>query len=295
MPSKYLEPNVIASLEHLDLQARQVVEGFISGLHKSPFHGFSVEFSQHRPYLPGDSLRFVDWKVYGRTDRFYIKQYEQETNLRAYILLDNSKSMQFGSGAMTKFQYGASLASAFAYLLIRQKDAAGLMLFDNKIRKVLPPRSVGSYLSQIYAEIEQAEPGKDTQISGVLHEAARQIHRRSLIIIISDLLDDPAEVLKGLRHFSHDQHEILVFHLLDPQEMKLDFSGEIVFEDLESNARIKTQPAFIRANYQQKLREFLDYYRIQCSNHRINYNLIETDMNFKEALTRFLLKRKRLF
>ncbi len=295
MPSKYLEPNIIASLEHLELQARQVVEGFISGLHKSPFHGFSVEFSQHRPYLPGDSLRFVDWKVYGRTDRYYIKQYEQETNLRAYILLDNSKSMQFGSGAMTKFKYAASLASAFAYLLIRQKDAAGLMLFDDKIRKVLPPRSVGSYLSQIYAEIEQAVPGKDTEISAVLHEAARQIHRRSLVILISDLLDDPVEVLKGLRHFSYDRHEVLVFHLMDAQEMDLNYSGEIVFEDLESNEHIKTQPAFIHGSYQEKLQNFLDFYRIQCSNHHINYNMIQTDMNFEEALTRFLLRRKRLF
>ncbi len=295
MPSKYLEPNIIASLEHLELQARQVVEGFISGLHKSPFHGFSVEFSQHRPYLPGDSLRFVDWKVYGRTDRYYIKQYEQETNLRAHILLDISKSMQFGSGAMTKFQYASALASAFAYLLIRQKDAAGLMLFDDKIRKTLPPRSVGSYLSQIYAEIEQAAPGKDTEISVVLHEAAQQIHRRGLVIIISDLMDDPAEVLKGLRHFSYDQHEVLVFHLIDPQERELAFSGEIIFEDLESSERVKTQPAFIRNSYQEKLQSFLDFYRIQCSNHHINYNLIQTDMNFEEALTRFLIKRKRLF
>ena len=295
MLTKYLDPGAIASLEHLELQARQVVEGFISGLHKSPFHGFSVEFSQHRPYLAGDSLRFVDWKVYGRTDRFYIKQYEQETNLRAYIMLDISKSMLFGSGTMNKLQYGSALASALSYLLIRQKDAAGLILFDDKIRTLMPPRSVGSYLPQIFTTIEQAVPGSDTQISRVLHESAEQIHRRSLVIIISDLLDEPAAILKGLRHFAHDQHEVLVFHLMDPQEITLDYSGEVVFEDLESSERIKTQPAYISASYKKKMRDFLDFYKIECSNHQISYTLIQTNMNFKTALTRFLLKRKRLY
>lgn len=295
MQSKYLDPQIIASFANLELQAKQVVEGFISGLHKSPFHGFSVEFSQYRPYLPGDSLRFVDWKVYGRTDRYYIKQYEQETNLRSYILLDISKSMQFGSGAMNKFQYAAALAASLAYLLIRQKDAAGLVTFDKEIKKVLPPRSVISYLPQIFTEIEHAIPGNDTQISGVLHQVAEQIHRRSLVIIISDLMDDPEAVLNGLRHFRHDGHEALVFHLMDPHELEMDYSGEIMFEDLESGQRIKTHPSYLRQTYKKKIQEFLEYYRVQCSNSKISYNLIHTDMNFQQALTQFLLKRKRLF
>ena len=294
MQSNYLTPQVIASLANLELQAKQVVEGFISGLHKSPFHGFSVEFSQHRPYLPGDSLRFIDWKVNARTDRYYIKQFEQETNLRSHILLDISKSMQFGAKAMNKFQYASALAASLAYLLIRQKDAVGLSLFDSKIRSHLTPRSVRSFLPQIYSELEKAIPGEDTHISSVLHEIADKIHRRSLVIIISDLFDDPDEVLKGLRHFRHDLHEVLVFHLMDPHEMAMDYSGEVVFKDLESGERIKTQAAYIRESYQEKINEFLEHYRVECSNNQISYQLIQTDMSFDKALTQFFLKRKRL-
>ncbi len=294
MQTELLTPHIINRLNTLDLQARQVVEGFISGLHKSPFHGFSVEFSQHRPYLPGDSLRYVDWKVYGRSDRYYIKQFEQETNLRAHILLDVSASMSFAGAEVSKRQYANVLAAALSFLLIRQKDAAGLVLFDHAIRSMLPARSVPSHLQQIFTEIDQTENGKDTAISPVLHEVAERIHRRGLVIIISDLLDEPSEVLKGLQHFRYDRHEVLVFHVLDPAEMDLKFTGDVVFKDLESAETLKTQPEFIRRAYREKVNAFLETYRTQCSNSGIDYYPVITSSPYDVALTEFLLKRKRL-
>ncbi len=294
MQTELLTPQIINRLNTLDLQARQVVEGFISGLHKSPFHGFSVEFSQHRPYLPGDSLRYVDWKVYGRSDRYYIKQFEQETNLRAHILLDVSASMSFAGTEVSKRQYANVLAAALSFLLIRQKDAAGLVLFDHAIRSMLPARSVPSHLQQIFTEIDRTENGKDTALSPVLHEVAERIHRRGLVIIISDLLDEPSEVLKGLQHFRYDRHEVLVFHVLDPAEMDLKFTGDIVFKDLESAETLKTQPEFIRRAYREKVNAFLETYRTQCSNSGIDYHPVITSSPYDVALTEFLLKRKRL-
>lgn len=294
MQTELLTPHIINRLNTLDLQARQVVEGFISGLHKSPFHGFSVEFSQHRPYLPGDSLRYVDWKVYGRSDRYYIKQFEQETNLRAHILLDVSASMSFAGTEVSKRQYANVLAAALSFLLIRQKDAAGLVLFDHAIRSMLPARSVPSHLQQIFTEIDRTENGKDTALSPVLHEVAERIHRRGLVIIISDLLDEPSEVLKGLQHFRYDRHEVLVFHVLDPAEMDLKFTGDIVFKDLESAETLKTQPEFIRRAYREKVNAFLETYRTQCSNSGIDYHPVITSSPYDVALTEFLLKRKRL-
>jgi uncharacterized protein (DUF58 family) len=213
----YLDPVVLSSISNLEMIARHVVEGFLTGLHKSPFHGFSVEFSQHRPYNPGDNLRFVDWKVYGRTDRFYIKQFEEETNLRCYILLDISKSMLYGSARIKKYQYATYLAAALAYLLIHQRDATGLVLFDSKIRKILQPRSVSTYINPILSAIDGAEHGDDTNISFALHEIAEQFNRRGLVIVISDLLDTPEDIISGLKHFRYNEHEVLVFHIIDEQ------------------------------------------------------------------------------
>lgn len=291
-----LDPTLINNLQNLDIQARLLVEGFISGLHKSPFHGFSVEFSQYRPYQTGDDLRFVDWKVLGRTDRYYIKQFEQETNLRAHILLDFSRSMFFGrEGRPNKYTYAGVLASALAYLLIKQKDAVGLGIFDSRIRKLLPPKSVPSYLPQIYSTIRQATGGTDTGIAPVLHELAEKIPRRGLLIVLSDLLDDPEEILKGLRHFRHNGHEVLLFQILDPSELKLDFDGEVLFKDMENNQQVKTIPRYIREVYRQQVREFQDFYRMQCSRQQIDYSLFTTDTDISRALFQFLMKRKRMY
>ncbi|RLD15238.1 DUF58 domain-containing protein [candidate division KSB1 bacterium] len=292
---KYLDPQFLANIGNLELIARSVVEGFITGLHKSPFHGFSVEFSQHRPYMPGDALRFVDWKVYGRTDRYYIKQFEEETNLRSYILLDVSSSMAYQSGKISKWMYASYLASALAYLLLHQRDATGLVLFDDQVRLQMPPRSMGSYLRQMLRQIEQVQLGNDTSVGKVLHRIADQFRRRGLIILISDLLDDPVEIMKGLKHFRHDKHEVLVFHILDRQEVEFEFNGNILFKDLESGERVKTQPFFIREQYRERFRNFLKYYQLQTSKNNIDYQQMFTDEPLNVALAKFLSKRRRLF
>jgi len=292
--TKYLQPEVISSLQNLELIARLVVEGYLTGLHKSPFHGFSVEFSQHRPYMAGDSLRFVDWKVFGRTDRYYIKQFEEETNLRSHILLDISMSMQYGSNnKVNKAKYASYLAAALAYLTIQQRDATGLGLFDDTIRQLIPPRSISSHLNVLLNSIDKAQYGNDTNISETLHGVAERINRRGLIILISDLLDEPENILSGLKHFRHNQHEVLVFHIIDRQELDFNFSGDIQFEDLESTEKIKTQPRYIRESYQQKFNEFLNYYKLNFSNNRIDYQQLFTTTPFDIALTEYLLKRKR--
>jgi len=290
----YVQPEAISSLSNLELVARMVVEGYMTGLHKSPFHGFSVEFSQHRPYMTGDSLRFVDWKVYGRTDRYYIKQFEEETNLRCNILLDISRSMAYGSGKVRKSDYASYLAASLAYLMIRQRDATGLVLFDNEVRKILPPKSANSYLNQIYSAIRNANYSNDTSISTALHQVAEQMKRRGLIIIISDLLDNPDDLLAGLRHFRHDQHEVLVFQILDEQEINFDFSGDIIFEDLETEEKIKTQARYIQNTYRKNVDDFLKYYKTNFSNYRIDYQQFSTNNPFSAALTEYLIKRKKL-
>ncbi|MGD9486887.1 MAG: DUF58 domain-containing protein [Calditrichaceae bacterium] len=292
--NKFLDPKVLSALSNLELVARRVVEGYLTGLHKSPFHGFSVEFSQHRPYMSGDSLRFVDWKVYGRTDRFYIKQYEEETNLRCYIVLDISNSMNYGSAGIKKSAYATYLSASLAYLMMKQRDATGLVLFDEEIRQLLPPRSVFSYLNTLLKAMESAAPGKDTDIGFVLHQIAERFNRRGLVILISDLLDDPAKIVEGLKHFRHNQHEVLVFHILDEQEQSFSFSGDVLFEDMESGERIKTQPWYIRESYKENFSKYLDYFRQEFSNNRIDYQLLNTNTPFNKALTEYLIKRKRM-
>lgn len=294
LTSRYLQPEVLSQVESLELRAKLVVEGFITGLHKSPFHGFSVEFSQHRQYNPGDSLRFIDWKVLGRTDRYYIKQYEEETNLKANILIDFSNSMSYGSDGISKLDYARYLAAALSYLMLLQRDAVGLVIFDELIRKMLPPRSVTSYLQPMLHELDAASPGNDTNISKVLHEMAERIRRRGLIILISDLLDEPEKILSGLRHFRHSRHEVLVFHVLDPREIDFEFSGDVEFEDLESHEKIRTFPWYVRQDYQQKMNEFINYYRQQCREYKIDYQLLDTKTAYNHALSQYLVKRKQL-
>ncbi len=292
--SKYLQPEVLTKISNLQLVAKLVVEGFLTGLHKSPFHGFSVEFSQHRSYNPGDSLRFVDWKVLARTDRYYIKQFEQETNLRSYLLLDVSRSMLYGSGNITKAQYSHHLAAAIIYLLMLQRDATGLVLFDQKIQKILPTRSVLSYLSVLLQAIDGAAYGEDTDVGQALHSIADRFRRRGLIILISDLLDTPENILSGLKHFRHENHEVLVFHIIDPQEKEFNYSGEVIFKDLESGQQIKTHPGYIRQEYRHLFEKFQKRFQLECSNNRISYQLLTTDTPYHIGLTEFLLKRKKL-
>ncbi len=294
---EYLKPEVVSKIKNLELIARMIVEGFMVGLHKSPFHGFSVEFSEHRQYMPGDNIRDIDWKVYGRTDRFYIKQYEEETNLKAYVLLDVSGSMGYASHAVSKLQYARYLAAALAYLLIKQRDAVGLGIFSDRLESFIPPRSTSTFLKYILQTLASVEIGeKRTHVSEVLHTVAERIKRRGLIIILSEILyEEPEAILEGIRHFRHYQHEVLVFNILDPQEVAFRFSDEVQFVDLESGEEVKTQPYFIREAYQQLIQEFYDTLQKGCREMLVDFQTLFTNEPFDVALMRYLLKRKRLF
>jgi uncharacterized protein (DUF58 family) len=290
---KYLDPEVLARLSRLDIKARLIVEGFMSGLHKSPYKGFSQEFADYRQYMPGDELKRVDWKVYGRSDRFYIKEYQEETNLRTYIMLDKSGSMGFGK-KITKLEYAKYLSASLAYMLIKQKDSVGLATFDEKIETLIPPSVKRSNFFELLKLIDRAQPGKETSVSNVLYELAQKTKRRGLIIIISDLLDDPGSVVKALRSFRYRKHEILVFHILDEQEYDFPFTKAAMFQDLEDNSEMVIEPALIRASYQRKFKQFIKSYRHRLLESHIDYETVFTTTKYDRALLSYLQKRGRL-
>jgi uncharacterized protein (DUF58 family) len=292
---KYLQPAVVAQLANMELRARLVVEGFITGLHKSPYHGFSVEFIEHRPYMPGDEIKHIDWKAYGKTDRFYIKQFEEETNLKSYLIVDASRSMNYASkGNIKKFEYASYVAAALSFMMIEQRDAVGLTLFDEGIRVLLPPRATRSYLKEILKELESAQPANKTGTSASLNLIAEQIKRRGLVIVISDLFDTPESVMTALKHFRHKGHDVIVMQVLDPLERSFAFDGDAIFKDLETREELMTQPWHIQKAYQQSMQEFLDFYKRQCRDNNIDYVLMDTSTPFDKALFEYLNKRKRM-
>jgi uncharacterized protein (DUF58 family) len=291
----YLRPEVVSRLSSMEMRARLVVEGFITGLHKSPYHGFSVEFAEHRQYMPGDEIRRIDWKVLGRTNRYYIKQFEEETNLKAYLVLDTSRSMAFrGEGPVSKLQYASYLAAAFAYLLTKQQDAVGLLTFDDELRRYLPPHSTKVYLQTILRELEQLQAANATGTGRALHLAAERLHRRGLVMLFSDLFDDPVEVMKALKHFRYNQHEVILFHILDPRERYFDFGRDALFRDMETNEEMMTQPWQIQRSYQEAMRDFIARYKRECREQRIDYVLMDTSMSFDTALYEYLNKRRKI-
>lgn len=291
----FLKPETLSRLSNLELRARLVVEGFITGLHKSPYHGFSVEFAEHRQYMPGDEIKHIDWKVLGKTDRYYVKQYEEETNLKSYILLDVSGSMLYGSGKVTKIEYASYLAASLSYLMLKQRDSVGLALFSDKILKYVPPRSVQTYLIHILREIEQIKPRGETNVSPAFHALAERIKRRGLVIIISDLFDEPDKIVSGLKHFRHKKHEVLLFHILDPFEVSFAFNKEAVFLDMETGEEINTLPWHIRREYRGQVKDMLYFYQKFCRENRIDYVLLNTETELDKALSEYLIKRKRLY
>jgi len=293
-PRDFLKPDVVSRLKNMQLRARMVVEGFVAGLHQSPYHGFSVEFAEHRPYMPGDPLKHVDWKVFAKTDRFYLKEFEEETNLKSYLLLDVSKSMDYGTVSVTKLQYASFLAAALAFLMIQQRDAVGLVFYDTELRTYLPPRSVRSYLNVILSHLENLQPSGRTDIGRNLHAVAERIRRRGLVIVLSDFLDDPAKILAGLRHFRHDGHEVLAFHILDPMERSFAFRSDAKFIDLETEEEMPTQPWHIRRDYRSLLRQFIDTLKRGCREQLVDYHLLDTSVPYDTALFQYLTKRKRL-
>ena len=289
---KYLRPDVVSRLSRIDLVARLVVEGFITGLHRSPYHGFSVEFSEYRPYQTGEATKNIDWRIWGRTDRFYVKMFQEETNLKSYLLLDASASMRYGSGKISKLQYAVYLAAALAYLMLVQRDAVGLATFDDRIRDFLPPRSVFSYLHVLLSEMGKTESRGETDISGIFNSLAERIKRRGLVLVFSDLLDDQDSVLTSLKHFRHQKHEVIVFHILDPKEKQLDFRTDAEFVDMESGEKLRTDPRTVGGLYRDAMGRFIERYQRECRANNIDYVSIDTSQPFDTALFRYLTRRK---
>lgn len=292
---KYLEPEALAKLANLNLVARLVVEGFISGLHRSSYRGISVEFAQHREYIPGDDPKHLDWKVFARTEKYYVKQYEEETNLKAHILVDASASMAYKSaGSPSKFEYACFLAASLAYLMIKQQDSVGLVTFDETIRKNIPPKSGATHLKVILDCLEKTNPGKETHMKGIFRDFSQMVKRRGLIIVISDLLDEPSEVISGLKHFRHRKHEVIVFHLLDHEELTFPFTKTTVFSDLETGERLTVNPGSIRQQYMDSINEFLKEYKQGCFESDMDYFNVDTSTPFDICLSSYLVRRQKL-
>jgi uncharacterized protein (DUF58 family) len=292
---RYLDPETLARLGNLNVVARTAVEGFISGLHRSPHHGFSVEFSEHRPYTPGDEPRHLDWVAYAKTDRYYVKQFEQETNLRCYILLDCSGSMNYSGGrGLTKLQYGSYLAATLAYLMTRQQDAVGLVALDQEIRLHLPPGGSPAHVNEICKRLEHLKAGSVTHLAKPLHDLAEMIKRRSLIIVISDLYDDESEVIKALRHFRHKKHGLILFHIFDAAELEFPFTKLTQFLDLETGEKYQIDPKAVREAYLAELRAFIDRYKKACSDSDTEYVLTDTSVPYGFLLQSYLARRQRM-
>jgi len=292
---RFLDPETLLRLGKINVVARSVVEGFITGLHKSPHHGFSVEFSEHRPYTPGDELRHLDWIAYAKTNRYYIKQYEQETNLRAYILLDCSSSMNYSSGkGLTKLEYGCFLAATLTYLMTRQQDVVGLVAFDNKIRLHMPPAGSAAHVNELCRQLEQLKSGEVTSLAKPFHDLAEMIKRRGLIIIISDLYDDENEVIKAIRHFRHKKHGVVLFHTFDAAELEFPFSRLTQFLDLETHEKFQVDPKSVREAYLSELRAFIDRYKKACSDSDTEYVLTDTSVPYGFLLRSYLARRQRM-
>ena len=253
-----LDPVAISRAESLGLNARFIVEGYMAGEHRSPYRGFAIEFAQHREYTQGDDVRHLDWKVLGRTDRYYIKQYEQETNYVANILLDGSESMKYGSGKLTKFQYGKAMAACLAYLVLHQRDATALGLFDVTVRDYAPRSDNLGTIHNLMARLAAFDPKEQTSIAAVLHEMARQVRRKGIVILISDFFDDESRILEGIQHLRFGGSEVVVFHLMDPWELDFPFTGQIEFDGLEQMPKLQTRPAEIRKSYLREVQGFLE-------------------------------------
>lgn len=297
---RYFKPQLVKQLARIGLVARCVVEGFLAGLHRSPYRGFSLEFTEHREYSPGDDLRYLDWKVYGRLDRYYIKQFEQETNLRAYILLDASRSMGYRSRdvdmgvALSKWEYACYLTASLAYLITLQQDAIALIVFADKILHSLPPRSSRGHLNNLFGLLERIEPHGATRMTPVLHQLAENIKKRGLLILLSDLLDDQEEVLRGIKHLHHRGHDVLVFHVLDPDELRFPFRGQIAFEDVETGALIRTDATAVVTHYIERMENWIERYRREFRERRIDYVIADTTTPFDRFLVSYLARRSKL-
>ena len=291
---KYLDPKVLSKIVRLDLQARLVVEGFISGLHRSPFHGFSVEFATHREYVYGDDTKHIDWKVHAKTDRYYIKQYEEETNLRATFVLDASESMHYGAqrkDGMSKYQYASAAAASLAFLLLQQQDAAGLAVFDEELRSYLPASANPNQIKPLVHAMDTIEPKAKTSLEHICHSVAEKIPRRGLVCLVSDLFVDIDGVVRGLQHFRHYDHEVIVLHVMDEDELTFPFQGNTMFRGLEETGNVTIEPRVLRQGYIEAVERFCREVKRKCIASRIDYKLISTADHLDAALLAFLAAR----
>lgn len=288
---RFLHPEAIKRISRLDLRARHVVEGFLSGMHRSPYYGQSVEFRQHREYAFGDDLRYVDWKVWAKQDRFYVKQFEEDTNLRCTLLVDASNSMRYGKGAMQKYEYGCTIAVSLAYLLLRQQDAVGCVAFDETTRITVPLRSKRNHLDSIIQALDISSPRNKTDVYQILRNVAESYPRRGLMVLISDLFADRQGLLKGLKLLRSRGHDVLLFHVLDDDELDFPFSGPTRFEGLESIDTLRCNPRALRDGYMAALSAFLDEVRRGCAQNSVDYALLRTSQPLDAALATFLSHR----
>ena len=291
--TNYLDPRVLNRVAKLELRARLVVEGFVTGMHKSPYRGFSVEFAQHREYVPGDDLRHLDWKIFGKSDRFVIKQFEEETNLRAHLFLDQSESMNYGrDGGLCKFDYAATAVASLAFLIQQQADAVGLTLFDEKVCKQVPPSNTRASLGHLFQNLEQAKARKQkTKVGTVLHELASHLRQRGLVMIFSDLFDKPEEVLKGLREIAQRGHDVVVFHVLDGDEVEFPFERMTLFQGLEQMPELLVDPRSLRDAYLAEINAFQEQIRKGCLSQRIDYVRVVNSQTLDVVLTSYLTAR----
>jgi uncharacterized protein (DUF58 family) len=288
---RFLLPEVLKRIARLDLRARYVVEGFLSGMHRSPYFGQSIEFRQHRQYTFGDDLRYVDWKVWAKQDRYYVKQFEEDTNLRCTLLCDVSNSMRYGRGAMTKFDYGCTIAASLAYLLLRQQDAVGCVAFDDAARMTVPLRTKRNHLDSVIKALGLCSPRNKTDLQQVLRNVAESYPRRGLMVLVSDLLTDREGLFRGLRLLRSRGHDVMVFHVLDDDELDFPFNGPTRFEGLELSEQLRCNPRALREGYLTALGAYLEEVRHGCSSHNVDYTLLRTSQSLEAALAAFLSSR----
>jgi uncharacterized protein (DUF58 family) len=293
--ARFFDPDGLSKLGNLELIARSVVEGFLTGRHRSPYHGFSVEYLDHRPYSPGDELRSLDWKILARTDKYHVKLFEDETNLRAYILLDCSQSMNFKqSGTISKLRWGSYLAAALTHLLLRQNDAVGLVLFDSVVRTYLPPTARPTQFRRVLEVLEPEAAVSDTDLGKVLNEVAERIRRRGLVILISDLIDDVDKLSNGFGHFRHDRHEVIVFHVLDDAELTFPFDRLTRFKDMEGAGRVVANAKSLRSRYLTRINQWIEGLKGACFERDVSYLLANTNEGYDQFLAAYLEKRSRI-
>ncbi|MBS3763792.1 MAG: DUF58 domain-containing protein [Planctomycetes bacterium] len=292
--NKYFVPEKLSTLGNLQLLARTVVEGYISGLHKSPFKGFSTEFAAYREYMPGDDLKHFDWKVYARSDKKYVKEYEEETNMRCTLLVDTSGSMAYEGDGISKFDYACYLAAALTYLMVQQRDQVGLVCFAENIRERYPARSSPAHMKFLLDRLEEMKPSGETGVAGALHAIATNMSQRGLIIVLSDLIDNQDAVMNALQHFRHDRHEVIVFNIFDETEIDFPFRGMKEFRDLETDERMQVRPEVVQDEYLEAFNEFLEKYRGDCRASGVDYQLVNTSVPFEYMLKEYIVKREKL-